>query len=194
MALTILKFEPNNELSTREWFAINAGHFGYEILVTQTRFPDYTLQDTKGQLVKAEAEYLSASFIAHGHDPLGCDLVVCWKHTTPIGAPVLELSTGQYYEAEPIVVVAPQPRVKNHPETSLAGVRANRALSIRELAKLARVAPRTVYGIEHGEVVPNLSTIRKLADALGVEPLDVDEFRVAIERTIRGKETALASV
>jgi transcriptional regulator with XRE-family HTH domain len=76
----------------------------------------------------------------------------------------------------------------------LVETRANRALSIRELAKLARVAPRTIYGIEHGEAVPTLSTIRKLADALGVEPLEVDEFRAAIERTIRGKETALASV
>jgi transcriptional regulator with XRE-family HTH domain len=76
----------------------------------------------------------------------------------------------------------------------LVEIRANRALSIRELGKLAGVAARTIYGIEHGEVVPTLSTIRKLADVLGVEPLEVDEFRTAIERTIRGKETALASV
>lgn len=69
----------------------------------------------------------------------------------------------------------------------LVEVRANRALSIRELANLAGVAARTVYGIERGEVVPTLSTIRKLADALGVEPSEVDEFRVAIERTIRGR-------
>jgi transcriptional regulator with XRE-family HTH domain len=76
----------------------------------------------------------------------------------------------------------------------LVEIRANRALSIRGLGKLAGVAPRTIFGIEHGDVVPTLSTIRKLSDALEVEPLEVDEFRVAIERTIQGKETALASV
>ena len=76
----------------------------------------------------------------------------------------------------------------------LVELRATRALSVRELARLAVVAPRTIYGIEHGEVVPTLSTIRKLAETLGVEPVEVDEFRVTIERTIRGKETALASV
>jgi transcriptional regulator with XRE-family HTH domain len=75
----------------------------------------------------------------------------------------------------------------------LVEVRASRALSIRELAKLAGVAPGTVYGIEHGEVIPTLSTIRKLAAVLELEPSEVDEFRVAIERTIRGKETALTS-
>jgi transcriptional regulator with XRE-family HTH domain len=75
----------------------------------------------------------------------------------------------------------------------LVEARANRALSIRALAKLAGVAPRTITGIEQGEVVPTLSTVGKLADVLEVAPLEVDEFRVAIERTIRGKETALAS-
>jgi transcriptional regulator with XRE-family HTH domain len=75
----------------------------------------------------------------------------------------------------------------------LVEIRANRALSIRDLAKLASVAPRTIYGIEHGDVVPTLATVRKLAEALGVEPITVDEFRVAIARTIEGKEAALAS-
>jgi transcriptional regulator with XRE-family HTH domain len=76
----------------------------------------------------------------------------------------------------------------------LVELRASHAFSIRELARIAGVAPGTVYGIEHGEVVPTLSTIRKLADVFGVEPLEVEEFKVAIERTIQGKETALASV
>jgi transcriptional regulator with XRE-family HTH domain len=74
----------------------------------------------------------------------------------------------------------------------LVEIRANRALSIRELARLAGVAPGTVYGIEHGEVIPTMSTVRKLAEVLGVTPSEVDEFQVAIDRTIRGKETALA--
>jgi transcriptional regulator with XRE-family HTH domain len=76
----------------------------------------------------------------------------------------------------------------------LVEARATKALSVRALANVAGVAARTIHGIERGEVVPTLSTIRKLADALGVEPVQVDEFRVAIEKTIRGKGMALADV
>lgn len=75
----------------------------------------------------------------------------------------------------------------------LVEIRANRALSIRELARLAGVAPGTVYGVEHGEVIPTMATVRKLAEVLDVAPSDVDEFRVAIERTIRGREAALVA-
>jgi transcriptional regulator with XRE-family HTH domain len=76
----------------------------------------------------------------------------------------------------------------------LVEARATKALSIRHLARLSGVAARTIYGIEHGQVVPMLPTIYKLAEALGIEPIEVDEFRVAIERTIRGREPALARV
>jgi transcriptional regulator with XRE-family HTH domain len=75
----------------------------------------------------------------------------------------------------------------------LVELRASRALSIRELAKLAGVSPGTVYGVEHGDVVPAMSTVRKLAEVLDVEPPEVEEFQVAIDKTIRGKETALTT-
>jgi transcriptional regulator with XRE-family HTH domain len=75
----------------------------------------------------------------------------------------------------------------------LVELRAARAFSIRELAKLAGVSPGTVYSIEHGEVVPAMSTVRKLAEVLDVEPPEVEEFQVAIDKTIRGKETALTT-
>ena len=65
---------------------------------------------------------------------------------------------------------------------SLREVRAARLLSMRELAALAQVAPSTIYLIEKGRTVPRLSMVRRLAAALEVDPLTVDEFRQAIEQ------------
>jgi transcriptional regulator with XRE-family HTH domain len=66
---------------------------------------------------------------------------------------------------------------------SLREVRANRLLSIRELARQASVAPSTIYLIETGRSVPRPSIIRRLSVALGVEAPEIDEFRHAIELT-----------
>lgn len=63
----------------------------------------------------------------------------------------------------------------------LRDIRAERLLSIRELARLANVAMSTVYLIETGRSQPRLSVARRLAEALDVDPLLVEELR----RTIR---------
>jgi transcriptional regulator with XRE-family HTH domain len=75
----------------------------------------------------------------------------------------------------------------------LAEVRTRRALSVRALASLANVSARTIYGIEHGQVMPTLATIRKLSRALEIEPVEVDEFRAVIER-ILGKDMGRAAL
>jgi DNA-binding XRE family transcriptional regulator len=72
----------------------------------------------------------------------------------------------------------------------LVEVRRSRLLSTRELSSKANVARKTINDIELGRVTPALFTIRKLCEALEVDPMEVDEFRDAI----RGKEEALASV
>jgi transcriptional regulator with XRE-family HTH domain len=64
---------------------------------------------------------------------------------------------------------------------SLREVRLRRLLTQRELARLAGVTHKTVVDLELGRVEPRLATMRKLAAALGVEPLEVDEFSRAIE-------------
>jgi transcriptional regulator with XRE-family HTH domain len=63
---------------------------------------------------------------------------------------------------------------------SLRAVRAERLLSIRELARQAGIAPSTVYLIEAGRTVPRLSMVRRLAATLEIDPAAVDEFRQAI--------------
>ena len=67
------------------------------------------------------------------------------------------------------------------PEQSLREWRAERLLSIRELAQRAGIASSTVYLIEAGRSMPRPSMIARLATALGVDPQTVTEFRQAIE-------------
>ena len=48
-----------------------------------------------------------------------------------------------------------------------------RALTQAELAEKARITPATVVRIERNQAEPHMSTIRKLADALGVDPAEL---------------------
>jgi len=76
--------------------------------------------------------------------------------------------------------VAPQ-------ERSLREWRAERLLTIRELARLADVAPSTVYLTETGRTTPRPSVMRRIASLLGVEGHRVAEFRRAIEARGRAR-------
>ena len=67
---------------------------------------------------------------------------------------------------------------------TLREVRIRRLLSQRELAKRANVAHRTIVEAEAGRQVPHPKTMRKLAEALEVDPMEVDEFRAAIEAAV----------
>lgn len=64
--------------------------------------------------------------------------------------------------------------------TSLREARADRLLSIRELARQASVAPSTVYLIESGRTTPRPWVARRLAAALDLDPLEIEEFRRTI--------------
>ena len=59
-------------------------------------------------------------------------------------------------------------------DTNLRRLRQERAWSIRELAQRADVSTETIYSLEHARrewAWPR--TVRKLADALGVEPKEL---------------------
>lgn len=59
--------------------------------------------------------------------------------------------------------------------TRLRAVRERRALNQRELGKKAGVTAASISRIENGLAEPYMSTIRKLAAALDVEPADLME-------------------
>ncbi len=60
--------------------------------------------------------------------------------------------------------------------------RLRQLLSIRQLARRAGVAPTTIHLVETHRRAPQALTAHKLGGALGVDPVEIDEFRHALER------------
>ena len=67
---------------------------------------------------------------------------------------------------------------------SLRTQRLSNMLSQRDLAREAGVTQKTIVDVELGRIEPRLQTMRRLAAALRVEPLEIDEFRKAIEKKV----------
>jgi len=64
---------------------------------------------------------------------------------------------------------------------SLREARVAQMRTIRELATLASVAPSTIYLIEAGRTMARPRVMRQISQALGVDPLTIDEFRRAMD-------------
>ncbi len=79
-----------------------------------------------------------------------------------------------------MIEMAARADVSAPPMQSLREWRAERLLSIRDLARLAGVAPSTVYLIEIGRTLPRPSVMRRIAAVLEVDGHRVAEFRRAI--------------
>jgi transcriptional regulator with XRE-family HTH domain len=73
---------------------------------------------------------------------------------------------------------------------NLREARTRNLLSMRRLAEAARVAPATIYHIEHGRTTPSFRAIRDISAALQMDPLDIEEFAAVIEGTGAGKAAA----
>jgi len=77
---------------------------------------------------------------------------------------------------------------------TLREARAARVLTVRGLAERAGVAFSTIHLIETGKSVPRFENVRKLSDALGVDPHEIAEFAAAIEGASLGKGIAAGPV
>ena len=77
---------------------------------------------------------------------------------------------------------APPASPAAHP---LRAVRADRVLSMRELADAAGVASSTIALAEAGQTTPRPASMRRIARALGVHPRAIAEFRHALEARAR---------
>lgn len=60
-----------------------------------------------------------------------------------------------------------------HVGDNLKRLRTLRALTQVELAQRAGVTPATVVRVERNQAEPHMSTLRKLAEALGVDPAEL---------------------
>ena len=76
---------------------------------------------------------------------------------------------------------------------SLRELRAERLLSIRELARRASVAPSTIFLIEAGRTVPRQRVARQIAEVLGVDAMEITELRRRIDATKAGRPRDSAS-
>ena len=73
-----LLYVPRNETETLVLFALLAPRLGYEIQSAQIDFPDLTLR--KGtEVIPTEVEFLSSTYLAHGHPIDASVLCVCWR-------------------------------------------------------------------------------------------------------------------
>ncbi len=57
--------------------------------------------------------------------------------------------------------------------TKIRELRAAKGLSTRGLAREAGISTETVYSVEHGNRQPSVTTLGKIARALGVEAKDL---------------------
>lgn len=60
---------------------------------------------------------------------------------------------------------------------------------VRELADAANVSTKTVVQVEHGRQLATYRTMRRISQALGVDPQEVSEFAEAISQ--RAKDSNL---
>jgi hypothetical protein len=79
--------EPTNELGVAVAFGALAEALGYAVESTTPAFPDCLCRRRvaggRWEPVKAELEFRASNFFAHGHDPAGCDVIVCWENDWP---------------------------------------------------------------------------------------------------------------
>lgn len=84
-----LRHAPINEQGVVYLFGMVSRELGFYIEAIQQGFPDcegkYRHDQRKNLWAKAriEIEFRASSFKEHGHDPNGCDFVVCWINDWP---------------------------------------------------------------------------------------------------------------
>lgn len=97
LVMQALATAPVNEMGVVFLFASLATQLGFVVQRLQAEFPDCEAlrmgPGDRWRRVRIEFEFESRNFMAHRHNPKGCDLIVCWKHNWP-GCPleVIELS------------------------------------------------------------------------------------------------------
>lgn len=96
-----LRYAPVNEQGVVYLFGMVSRELGFLVESVRTDYPDcegkraLDASGSKWQHIRIEFEYRSKNFQDHGHDPDGCDVIVCWIHDwedCPIE--VLELKTA----------------------------------------------------------------------------------------------------
>jgi hypothetical protein len=81
-----LRHAPVNEQGVVYLFGMVSSELGLIVEAVQAAYPDCEAKrcvDSKlnrWQRVRIEFEFYSSNFREHGHDPAGCDMIICWEH------------------------------------------------------------------------------------------------------------------
>lgn len=84
-----LRHAPVNEQGVVYRFGMVSSELGLIVEAVQSAYPDCEAKRRvdsrldRWQRVRIEFEFYSSNFKDHGHDPAGCDLIVCWEHDWP---------------------------------------------------------------------------------------------------------------
>jgi hypothetical protein len=88
-------YEPANEMGVILLFGMLAWRLGFIIESAQAGYPDcqakLEVDPGRWQHVRIEFEYESRQFRSHRHDPLRCDIIVCWRHNWSACPPSLQV-------------------------------------------------------------------------------------------------------
>ena len=100
IAFKSISCAPVNELGVVYLFGVLHETFDFKIESIQSGYPDCIARRKVGknrwEEVRIEFEYDSRSFRAHGHDPSGVDIIICWRHNwdnCPKRIEVIELAS-----------------------------------------------------------------------------------------------------
>lgn len=85
-------FVPQNEMGVVFITGKILDQIGYRMAHIQQSFPDAVVVGRDNKTLRVEFEFMSSNFISHGHDPEGCDLVICWELNKSLPLPVIALA------------------------------------------------------------------------------------------------------
>jgi hypothetical protein len=112
-----MKHTPTSEQEVVVLFALLLQHLPMRLELDEVReqFPDCLAwrvdEDGTRSLVRIEFELYASSFRVHGHDPNGCDLIVCWEDDIPgFAVPRLPLRPIAEVVTPPIIAVPMRPK------------------------------------------------------------------------------------
>jgi len=81
-----LQHAPVNEQGVVFLFGMVCFELGFAVEAVRTSYPDceakrrVNRKRDEWERVRIEFEYCSSNFRDHGHNPNGCDVIVCWEH------------------------------------------------------------------------------------------------------------------
>lgn len=112
-----MKHSPTSEQEVVVLFALLLPHLPtrFELDEVREQFPDCLAwrvdEDGTRSLVRIEFELYASNFRVHGHDPDGCDLIVCWEDDIPgFSVPRLALRPLAEAASPPIIALPMRPK------------------------------------------------------------------------------------